>query len=144
MSYTEDNLLTDEKIIYQTKLHWRIYIPAAIFGLILLPTLIMGIHGLIFMIVPGALALLAWLQIKNSEFAVTNKRVLIKVGILSRRTVELLLKKIETVGVNQGIFDRMIQSGTITIVGTGGTKEQFKGIEDPLSFRKHVHSQIAD
>ena len=144
MGYIENNLLPDEKIIYQTKLHWRIYIPAIVFGIILLPFLAMGKHGLLFMLIPGMLALVAWLQIKNSEFVVTNKRVLIKVGILSRRTVELLLKKVETVGVNQGILDRILSSGTITIIGTGGTKENFKAIVDPLMFRQHVHTQIGD
>jgi uncharacterized membrane protein YdbT with pleckstrin-like domain len=60
------------------------------------------------------------------------------VGFLRRRTVELLLTKVEAIGVDQGILGRILKFGTIAVTGTGGTNERFPGICDPLEFRKQV------
>ena len=90
----------------------------------------------------GVLALAgAWLRQWSSEFAVTNRRVIIKVGFISRRTIEINMSKVELVEVNQDIFARMFNYGTITVIGTGGTKEPFDLIDDPLAFRRAVQSQ---
>ena len=70
------------------------------------------------------------------EFAVTNKRVIVKTGLISRRTLEMNLSKIESVNVDQSIMGRILGYGTITIIGTGGTRESFPKIANPLLFRK--------
>ena len=46
------------------------------------------------------------------------------------------LTKIESVNVDQSILGRILGYGTIGIIGTGGTKEQFNDIRKPLTFRK--------
>jgi uncharacterized membrane protein YdbT with pleckstrin-like domain len=78
----------------------------------------------------------------SSEFAVTNKRLVIKTGLVYRETLELVLTKLETIGVDQTIPGRIFNYGTIVVTGTGGTKEPFKDIAKPLEFRKHVQSQL--
>ncbi|MBA2589848.1 MAG: PH domain-containing protein [Alphaproteobacteria bacterium] len=83
----------------------------------------------------------AWLRQWSSEFAVTNRRVIVKVGFISRRTIEINLSKVESVEVNQDILARMFNYGTILVIGTGGTKEPFSLIDDPLAFRRAVQSQ---
>jgi uncharacterized membrane protein YdbT with pleckstrin-like domain len=75
------------------------------------------------------------------EFAVTSRRVIIKTGWISRRTIELNMSKVESVEVAQDIFARMLGYGTITVIGTGGTREPFSLINDPLGFRRAVQSQ---
>ena len=82
-------------------------------------------------------------QYLTSEFAVTNKRVLVKVGFISRHTLELLLSKVETIGVDQSILGRILGYGTIVVIGTGGTREPFKAIADPLGFRHQVQGQTS-
>jgi uncharacterized membrane protein YdbT with pleckstrin-like domain len=85
-----------------------------------------------------------WLDYATSEFGVTNKRVLIKTGLVRRRTVEMFLNKVENIGVDQSVMGRLIGSGNLTITGSGGTQEQFKHIGRPLDFRRQVHEQISD
>ena len=80
----------------------------------------------------------AWIQIASTEFAVTTQRVIIKVGLIRRNTVEVLLTKVEGVQVDQGILGRMLDFGTIRVTGTGGTKEPFKLIRRPMQLRQHV------
>jgi len=98
--------------------------------------------GVVFVIVAGGLAFGRWLAWISSEFAVTNKRVLIKVGFIRRHSLELLLQKVEGIGVDQGILGRVFDYGTIIVTGTGGTKEPFKNIAAPLEFRKQVQSRV--
>jgi uncharacterized membrane protein YdbT with pleckstrin-like domain len=78
-----------------------------------------------------------------TEMAVTNKRVLIKQGILSRRTLELLLQKVESIAVEESFMGRIFGYGTVVIRGTGGTPEPFTRMASPLQFRRHVEEQIA-
>jgi len=72
----------------------------------------------------------------TDEFVITNKRIIIKTGLIARKTVEMNLSKIETVNVDQSIFGRIFGYGKITIVGTGGTREWFPNIKNPLKFRR--------
>ena len=87
------------------------------------------------------LAFGAWLQQWSCEFAVTNKRVIIKLGFVSIRTIEINMSKVESVEVTQNIVGRLLGYGSITVIGTGGTKEPFDLIADPLAFRRAVQSQ---
>ena len=78
----------------------------------------------------------------SSEFGVSNKRVLIKTGLFSRHSFETLLSKVEGIGVSQGLLGRIFNYGTIVVTGTGGSKEAFAGIANPLEFRKKVQEQV--
>jgi uncharacterized membrane protein YdbT with pleckstrin-like domain len=84
-----------------------------------------------------------WIDSLSSEFAVTNKRVLVKVGLIRRHSLELLLQKVEGIGVDQTLTGRILGYGTITVSGTGGTREAFRLISDPLEFRRQVQAEIA-
>ena len=114
-SYVDNNLIKDEVVVYETKYHWKIFFTLSGF--------------LTLFIAP---ALVRW----SDEFVITNKRIICKTGLFSRRTLEMNLNKIESVNVDQSIFGRMLGYGTITIIGTGGTRESFPGIGDAVEFRK--------
>ena len=96
----------------------------------------LGIIGLVLMLPP-------WIKSSSSEFAITNKRVLIKVGLIRRHSLELLLQKVEGIGVDQGFLGRVLGYGTITVSGVGGTKEAFRMISNPLEFRRQVQASLA-
>ena len=101
MGYVENNLMRDERIVYQAKLHWIIFTWSALsafLGLLVLPQDARAAG--FFFILSILLSINPLLQYLTSEFAVTNKRVLVKVGFISRHTLELLLSKVETVGVD--------------------------------------------
>lgn len=118
MGYVEDSLISGEQVTYRAELHWIVFVSLkALLTLFILPLI----------------------ERATSEFAVTNRRVIIKVGLISRRTVELKLEKIESIGVDQSIPGRIFGYGTIVVNGTGGTHEPFRGIARPLEFRKAVH-----
>ena len=155
MGFVDSNLMAGEKVIYRTQLSKAIFIlPAivAILGLFVLAGALVAAFA-----VPGPLAslpmlifsalfflwiILVYIKFKTSEFAVTNKRVLIKVGFIRRESLETLLQKVEGIHVEEGLIGRMFKYGTIIIKGTGGTSNPFTTIDDPFEFRKKVQEQI--
>lgn len=152
MSYVEKHLIPNETILYFTRLSWIVYLRAVLFFLAGLAVGLWGttspdsanafypVAGVLFL-AGLTLFLLAFIRRRSSEFAVTNKRVIIKIGLLSRRSVEILLTKVEAITVEQTLLGRIFGYGTIIIIGTGGTHEPFHLIGDPLEFRRQ--SQIA-
>jgi uncharacterized membrane protein YdbT with pleckstrin-like domain len=115
MSYVSDNLIKDETVRYEGHLHWMTF---------------MSLRGLL------SLFILPLVDYLSSEFAITNKRIIVKQGFISRRTMELNLNKVESVNVDQSILGRLLGYGSITVLGTGGTHEQFSNLSAPLEFRK--------
>jgi uncharacterized membrane protein YdbT with pleckstrin-like domain len=114
-NYVNNHLIRDEHVVFETNFHWVIFISLrGIFTLFIAP------------------AFTRWV----SEFAVTNRRIIIKTGFVARRTVEMNLSKIESVNVDQTVMGRIFGYGSITIIGTGGTRESFHNIARPLEFRK--------
>jgi len=81
-----------------------------------------------------------WLERLTSEFGVTSKRVIIKVGLIQRRTLELLIRQVEAISVDQSLTGRIFNFGTITLSGTGGVRETFHNISNPLEFRRSIQS----
>ena len=115
--YINNNLINGEYLVFETNYHWILY-----FNHLILSIITLGIYP--------------YLISKFSEFGITNKRLIIKTGVLSRKTLELNLSKIESVIVNQSILGRILGYGSIGVIGTGGTKEYFVSIKNPLEFRR--------
>ena len=84
-----------------------------------------------------------WIRYISSEFGITNRRVILKVGMFHRKSLEVLLNKVESILVNQSTFGTVMGFGSITVTGTGGTKDTFHNISHPDKFRKKVEEQIA-
>jgi uncharacterized membrane protein YdbT with pleckstrin-like domain len=150
MSYLDDHLLPGEQIVYRARLHWITFAAAIA---VVLAGVAVGV--LLELIEPGYwyvgaaiagiglfMAIGPAIRYITSEFAVTNRRVLSKVGFIQRESDETLLGKVEAVGVDQGIAGRLLGYGTVTITGTGGTQEPFALISHPLEFRRQIQSQV--
>ena len=145
MSYVDRNLLEGEEVVYRARLHRLIFLPPVAVAVVGLAVAIFvnAIAGAVFGVAAVLVFIPRFVRYMTSEFAVTNKRVIVKVGLINRHTLELVLTKIETVGVDQGVLGRIFNYGTIVVTGTGGTKEPFTNIANPLGFRKQVQSEQA-
>ena len=168
MSYADKNLVPGETLLYQTRHHWIVLFVPALVGVALgVPGVAllarsfnlrggtgvaigsstispqgMAIVGGILLV--GGIITLAYGVVKRNatEMAVTNRRVLIKTGIASRRTLDLMLARVESIGVEETVFGRMVGYGTVIVRGTGGTPETFEKIAHPQDFRRNVQEQI--
>ena len=76
------------------------------------------------------------------EYVITNQRVIIKNGLINIHVTEVLLQKIETIYVNQSLFGKLLDFGTVVIVGSGGTKDIYPNVPNPFLFRKLIQENI--
>jgi uncharacterized membrane protein YdbT with pleckstrin-like domain len=144
----ERHLLAGERVVYKTRLHWALFLKPAlvVLGGIALMVVLGRVQDppWLWMIGAGVTlvglvwALVHYVELMTSEFAVTSSRLILKVGLISRYTTELLLTKVETIGVQQGLMGRMLGYGDLIVTGTGGAREVFRRVRDPIGFRNHV------
>lgn len=130
MTYIEESLSSGEKVEALFPLHWFARVPMYLWFVLAIPTL-----GLTLI-----LALYEYLKLKHLEQGVTNKRVILKRGIISRNTEEMKLRSIETVEIEQGIGGRLFGYGTVKITGRGISDVTFKGIDDPMQVKRDIES----
>ena len=142
--YVDSNLNPGEHVVYRGTVHWIIYLPPVVMLCFGLP--LIGVSERLGMVlaVAGLLAgAAAYVRQTASEFAVTNHRVIVKTGLLARRTIEINIARVESVEVEQDIAGRLFDYGAITVIGTGGTKELFTTIDNPQQFRRMVQAEQA-
>jgi len=135
--YIQSALMKGEEVIYQGKVSAWPLVPAFIFGLILIITVIGALVGVI-------LWLAAFISYKSTEVAFTNKRVIAKFGFIRRQTIELKLNRVESVQVNQGIFGRIFNYGSLAVSGSGNPQAPIPGIADPFKFRTEITQYLDD
>ena len=146
MSYIQNNLQAGEEIKYKADIHWYIFAYPVI--LLLLSAFFSSAQtGLfyyvsILLLLSGLFQLIKRILLKmGAEYVVTNKKVILKSGILNRDALELVLYKCEVIRINQSLMGRMLGFGSI-VVTTGGVTNKFDFITNPIKFRNEINAQI--
>ncbi len=160
MGYIEEILVPGETVLYRTRYHWVVLIWLLLAGVLLgglgLALLVGGIGanqkegwhsaaivvGLILLVVASALVAAGIIRRNSTEMVVSNKRVLIKTGVVARKSIEVMLSKVESIGVEETVLGRILGYGNVIVRGTGGTFESFSRIAHPNEFRKQVQQQL--
>lgn len=146
MKFLTTYLQQGEEIRYRARIHIFLFLQ---------PTVLLGIGFLCYfdtvrithylgvtLLFLGLVSLVQRVFIKvGSIYAVTNKRVIIKTGIISRRAVELVLAKCEGIQVVQSILGRIFGYGSI-VVTTGGATNCYYYVSNPFCFKMEVNSAI--
>lgn len=121
--------LSDEKMIFRGKISVWSVAPVLFFGFIFLFSFpVLGI----------GLMVLAFIDLVTKEVGFTNKRLYIKTGFLSRKSIELSISKIESVQVNQGVIGNILNYGSLVVSGAGNPQAVIKGVSDPSGFRTQL------
>jgi|SRR5215510_4002044 len=152
MSYVDRHLTPGETVVFRTRLHPAIFggtafFAACVIGIVVLviarndlpadTVRLLWLAGIVIALGSFVTPMLRWY---TSEFAVTNSRVLVKVGLLWVHTLELMLPKVE-IDVDPSIAGRLLGYGTLRIVGAGGTVEEFARVARPEGLREAVVRQ---
>jgi uncharacterized membrane protein YdbT with pleckstrin-like domain len=130
MGYIQDSLSNGEEVRDLFKLHWFAKIWMILWIVLAIPTI--GITLLF--------ALWEWLKLRSIEQGVTNKRVILKRGIISRKTEEMKVSSIETVEIIQGVMGRLFGYGDVKVTGRGLSDVLFKKINDPMDVKRKIES----
>jgi uncharacterized membrane protein YdbT with pleckstrin-like domain len=150
VGYVDRHLQPGESVVYRTTVHWVVYMPAMLFLLAAVAVAIwfpvtdsafVKAKPILIAILFG-LSVLDWLRAflrrLATELAVTDRRIVIKTGLIRRTTMEMNRSKVESVAVHQGIMGRLFDYGTVVVKGTGGGMEPLATIEHPLDFRSEI------
>jgi membrane protein YdbS with pleckstrin-like domain len=94
-------------------------------------------------LLPSVMGLLqAWARIKNTHYRITNQRIVIQSGVLSRSLEEIDMRSIDDIEFNQPLLERLFGIGQIFIVSTDkvAPRLSLQGIHDPLKIRELIRS----
>jgi hypothetical protein len=150
MSYYAKVLQPDEQVRYVGKLHWIIYRSSILLGITAILMAIFsstldGNQGYAALIGAAILAVLAimaflrsWFHQWTTETVVTDKRIIHKVGFISRSTKEMNITKVETVDVVQSFWGRILGYGMVRAIGTGASLETLWYMASPLQLRSAI------
>lgn len=160
MSYTQSVLQPGETILRMGRLHWTIYLRPILYLIVggiviwleqqfwpnneIAVAIPISITAAIFGLLVGVSFLHAWFVRWITEFAVTDRRVIYKVGFINRKTIEMNMDKVQSVEVDQSIAGRLLGYGTIHVLGTGsdeGSVIHMHRIGDPIGLRNAITSR---
>ena len=88
--------------------------------------------------------LVRWLKWRCTVYGITNKRILLKTGIVGRSYVDCSLAKIHNLHVDIPVHGRTLGFGTVSIVtaGSGITEIQWENVRDPLGVQRELNEAV--
>jgi uncharacterized membrane protein YdbT with pleckstrin-like domain len=151
MSYIEQVMQPDERVLEIGRIHPLIYLKPICAILVAFALFIAGSFltrtdarlacessAAIILVIGLVLFIAAYVRRRFTEIAVTNKRIVYKVGVVRRHTMEMNMNRVESVVVDQTIAGRIFDYGTIHIRGVGEGLENLKNIGHPVAIRNAI------
>lgn len=159
MSYIQETLEPGEQIVYTGRLHWTFQFRYTFAGIVCLAIALGCLVYLAYMdafadstattVTSFVLAILGlgcilfgYFLRSKTEFAITTNRFIQKDGILNVKMTEIPLFKVETINFYQSLFDRIVGTGQIQLVGSGGTDHTVSFLQNPHEVRKLIMANI--
>ena len=149
-SYVRKTLSEGEQVIACAKFHWiKLLWPIVL--LIVAIWILCHVHkddANLFWMFFGSFCLIAYficrvLEFLSDEVTLTNQRLVVKIGLFSKQTLDLRLSQVESVSADLPfILSTLFNTGTLLIRGTGGSYLPVPGICNVLKFRKTIQDSL--
>ena len=148
--YFEQIRQPEERIIYKARFHWfydvlfQIYVGLAIIAFFALYVDVAGWRPFLdhFLVIMGVSCVLLAADNRATKWSthvmVSDRRIIYKTGLVSRRMEEIAARRIAEVNVAQSVMGRMLDYGTIRINDVGSGAIQLPNLDDPLSLKKAI------
>lgn len=148
--YIEESLVKNEKIEEIFSLNWINYLKGC-FYLFAAPAVTIAIFytfkwnifslNFLMVIIPLLMLILPFFLVLNSiEQGVTNRRVIKKEGVFSRKTEEIRLDAVQTVQIDQSLVGRILGYGDVMVTGRGTGSMVFEKIDNPMGVKKAIEN----
>ena len=157
-NYIKQSLEEGEKIIFNGRLHWSSIFRYLFFSLLCVLGGILCIWlayyrypeqkttlfyaGIALLVLAFFVWIIGRIVRTRTEFAVTDTRFVQKDGIFNIKMTEIPLARIETVNFYQTLWQRILGTGCVELVGSGGTSHQVHCIKQPMQVRKVIVASI--
>ena len=162
MGYPQDALADEEELLLHHHPHWKMLIlPSITF------VLVTGVAGValgvasarlestaanVAMIATAVLwaAIVGWrclvplISWKCTHFIVTDRRVLIRQGVLTHSGIDIPMSRISNVQFRHGLIDRMLRTGTLIIASASDDPLEFDDIPHVQRVHSLLYQQVFD
>ena len=128
MEFIERTLPENEEIELPITFHWT-HLFFAWLSLFFLGWLLIGIF----------IFIARYIEKWTTERALTNKRLIIKRGLISRKTEEISCNRIEEVNLSQTVIQRILGSGDILVRGVSAGEIFLRNIDNPIGVQKKIN-----
>lgn len=162
MAFPRDALGHDEELLLHRHPHWKmLVVPVLVFLLATaLAGFLLGLVGRTLDAAPRTAALVAvgvvwallvaWrtagplLRWRSTHFVVTDRRVLVRQGVLSHSGIDIPVRRVSNVQFRHGLLDRMLGTGTLVIVASSDDPLEFDDIPDVERVHSLLYHQVFD
>ena len=123
--------MQEETAIFELKPTYRAHLGLLVWGVLLAPV---GI-GLI-------LLARAWYRVASTRYRLTTQRLFAQTGLIAKNLEEVELFRVKDVTLSQGVLDRLLGVGTVTVLSTDDTAPELElaGIRDPLAAKEALRT----
>lgn len=162
MGYPEDALADDEELLLHRHPHWKMLLLPAV--TLVAATAVAGfalgfagnkldgssLNVAMIVVIVLWLAVVTWrclapfLSWKSTHFIATDRRVLIRHGVLTHTGIDIPMGRISNVQFRHGLLDRMLRTGTLVIVSSSDDPLEFDDIPDVQRVHSLLYHQVFD
>ena len=121
-----------ETAIFELKPAYRAQLGLLVWGVLLLPVVGLGL----------ILLARAWYRVASTRYRLTTQRLFAQTGLIAKNLEEVELFRVKDVTLRQGVLDRLLGVGTVTVLSTDDTAPELElaGIRDPLAAKEALRS----
>jgi uncharacterized membrane protein YdbT with pleckstrin-like domain len=149
-----NELMPGEALVMKERQHWVVMIKP-----LLLPIALVILVGLLdaFQAIPsdyrivatlaavavlGLWLIVVWIRWNSRSFTITDRRVILDTGVVSRASKVIALDRVQDIATNQSLLGRMLGYGRIEIDSAGAAgAEVLSALPHPQRFRDEVFSR---
>ncbi len=153
MAYPEDDLAPDEELILHRHPHWKMLLVPVLVLLVVVALagflaalirnqswanvgwIVLAVLGITVIARRTMTPLLRWY---TTHFVLTDRRVLVRQGLLTRTGLDIPMTRINSVRFRHGLLDRMLGTGTLIIESASQEPLEF----DDIPHVEQVHSLL--
>ena len=162
MGYPQDALADEEELLLHRHPHWKMLIlPSITFVLATgLAGVALGVAGarlestaadvatiaalVVWAAIVGWRCLVPFVSWKCTHFIVTDRRVLVRQGVLTHSGIDIPMSRISNVQFRHGLLDRMLGTGTLIIASASDDPLEFDDIPHVQRVHSLLYQQVFD
>ncbi|HZG89741.1 MAG TPA: PH domain-containing protein [Pseudonocardia sp.] len=159
MAYPDDLLVEGEQVVMHRHPHWKLLVVPVLVLLV-----VVGLGSFLAALVAAqSWALWAWLALvglggalvfwltvlpvirwRTTHFVVTNRRVLVREGVLTRHGIDIPLSRINSVQFRHTLVERLVGSGTLVIESVSEEPLEFDDVPDVERVYTQLYAEVVD